>query len=72
MKPKLAPRLKKVEAPPVIMRTWIVRCYVGDQLASTAYLPTDKAAGELAHRWRCGGNDHYADVEVVTQERRLR
>jgi hypothetical protein len=72
MKHKLAPRLKKVEAPPVLLRTWIVRCLIGDTLVKTISLSTERDAHSFAGHWRGQNEQHYATVEVVTQQRRLR
>jgi len=72
MKHKLAPRLPKVDAPPVLMKTWVVRLYQGKTLKATSACFTEQDALEAACDWRTYGEEFFAETEVITQERRLR
>jgi hypothetical protein len=72
MRQKLAPRMKHVDAPPVMMSTWIVRCYLGKDLQSTTACATEQDAFEAACDWRANGEECLAETEVIRQQRRLR
>ncbi len=67
-----APKLKPVDAPPVMMTTWIVRCYLGGDLKCTHACATEQDALEAACDWRVNGEGYLAETEVVAQARKLR
>jgi hypothetical protein len=72
MKPKLAPRLKRVEAPPVMMKTWVLRLWAYGMLTGTYACPTEGEAYNRGEQWADAHPEHSFDVEVISQKRKLR
>jgi hypothetical protein len=68
---KKAPRLKKVQCSPPILRTWIVRLYCDGKLMGTGAYATHEEAHRVANLWR-RPSKRTAEIEVVEQERMLR
>jgi hypothetical protein len=64
-------RPAKIKAPPVQMKTYIVRLYLSGKLHGTGAYPTPEAADRVADHWRSNIR-RTATIEEVTQERRLR